>query len=97
MGCSNCLLYGKCEKDLCDYYFELNDEIIKADSCFSNLRGYTSCSYNGIDYVGVSFYSSCSTIEYQKEFYLTHPSIIYTLVILGSLLLLSLFVKLLRG
>lgn len=75
-----CAVLGKCKVKEYEFYFYLNDEKIKADKCFSNLYGFSECTYNGKDYQNV-VYESTLVNEYTKTN--DFPLLPFLIIILG--------------
>lgn len=68
---ARCLFTDKCINYEYEYYFELNNEKVKADYCSSNRFGYSSCTYNEIKYTNVSFETFYKGYHYDDtNFYL---------------------------
>lgn len=50
-----CLIFGECIYNEYEYTFYLNEELVKADECASNLFGRSYCKLNGVLYNNVAY------------------------------------------
>ncbi len=92
---TKCLFTNKCISYDSEYYFVLNGERVKADECFSNAFGYSSCTYNDIEYKNISYEKIEKGYHYENaQYYL----FIIPLIGLGMMVLSIKFLfKFLRG
>ena len=92
---TKCLFTNKCISYDSEYYFVLNGERVKDDECFSNVFGYSSCTYNDIEYKNISYERIEKGYHYKNsQYYL----FIIPLIVLGAMVLFLKFLdKLLRG
>ncbi len=92
---TKCLFTNKCISYDSEYYFVLNGERVKADECFSNVFGYSSCTYNDIEYKNISYEKIEKGYHYENaQYYL----FIIPLIGLGMMVLSIKFLfKFLRG
>ena len=92
---TKCLFTNKCISYDSEYYFVLNGERVKADECFSNVFGYSSCTYNDIEYKNISYERIEKGYHYKNsQYYL----FIIPLIGLGMMVLSIKFLfKFLRG
>lgn len=63
---ARCLFTNKCINYDYEYYFELNNEKVKADYCITNRYGYSRCDYNGIKYTNVPFETIYKGYHYEN-------------------------------